>query len=201
MRAKRSGQAAKIRRRRWGVVALVLAGLALCLLAALPVQAARNTKSTVFRWILRCGASRMSMARGQTLYRQSCVSSGARHRLCGGYSGAGSTGRGSDCGGIQPAMATICASCTRMAARPATRTCNTSMSARERWYRPGRRWAQWGRQGAPPVRTCIWNCGSRALPATPPLCWRMPLEPGAGGEAGIPGSGTAVRRGVPAALL
>ena len=48
MRAKRSGQAAKIRRRRWGVVALVLAGLALCLLAALPVQAARNTKKYCF---------------------------------------------------------------------------------------------------------------------------------------------------------
>ena len=48
MRAKRSGQAAKIRRRRWGVVALVLAGLALCLLAALPVQAARNMKKYCF---------------------------------------------------------------------------------------------------------------------------------------------------------
>ena len=48
MRAKRGGQAAKIRRRRWGVVALVLAGLALCLLAALPVQAARNTKKYCF---------------------------------------------------------------------------------------------------------------------------------------------------------
>ena len=48
MRAKRSGQAAKMRRRRWGVVALVLAGLALCLLAALPVQAARNTKKYCF---------------------------------------------------------------------------------------------------------------------------------------------------------
>mgnify|MGYP004678688265 CR=1 FL=1 len=48
MRAKRSGQAAKTRRRRWGVVALVLAGLALCLLAALPVQAARNTKKYCF---------------------------------------------------------------------------------------------------------------------------------------------------------
>lgn len=48
MRAKRSGQAAKIHRRRWGVVALVLAGLALCLLAALPVQAARNTEKYCF---------------------------------------------------------------------------------------------------------------------------------------------------------
>ena len=48
MRAKRSGQAAKIHRWRWGVVALVLAGLALCLLAALPVQAARNTKKYCF---------------------------------------------------------------------------------------------------------------------------------------------------------
>mgnify|MGYP000255467457 FL=1 len=48
MRAKWGGQAAKIRRRRWGVVALVLAGLALCLLAALPVQAARNTKKYCF---------------------------------------------------------------------------------------------------------------------------------------------------------
>ena len=48
MRVKRSGQAAKIRRRRWGVVALVLAGLALCLLAALPVQAARNTQKHCF---------------------------------------------------------------------------------------------------------------------------------------------------------
>ena len=48
MRAKRSGQTAKIRRRRWGVLALVLAGLALCLLAALPVQAARNTKKYCF---------------------------------------------------------------------------------------------------------------------------------------------------------
>ena len=41
MRAKRSGQAAKLRRRRWGIMALVLAGLALCLLAALPVQAGK----------------------------------------------------------------------------------------------------------------------------------------------------------------
>lgn len=48
MRAKRSGQAAKIRRRHCGVVALVLAGLVLCLLAALPVQAARNTKKYCF---------------------------------------------------------------------------------------------------------------------------------------------------------
>ena len=48
MRAKRSGQAAKLRRRRWGIMALVLAGLALCLLAALPVQAARNTKKYCF---------------------------------------------------------------------------------------------------------------------------------------------------------
>ena len=48
MRAKRSGQAAKIRRRRWGIMALVLAGLALCLLAALPVQAARNTQKHCF---------------------------------------------------------------------------------------------------------------------------------------------------------
>lgn len=48
MRVKRSGQAAKIRRRRWGIMALVLAGLALCLLAALPVQAARNTQKHCF---------------------------------------------------------------------------------------------------------------------------------------------------------
>ena len=48
MRAKRSGQAAKLRRRRWGIMALVLAGLVLCLLAALPVQAARNTKKYCF---------------------------------------------------------------------------------------------------------------------------------------------------------
>ena len=48
MRVKRSGQAAKIRRRRWGIMALVLAGLALCLLAALPVQAARNTRTDPF---------------------------------------------------------------------------------------------------------------------------------------------------------
>ena len=48
MRAKRSGQAAKLRRRRWGIMALVLAGLALCLLAALPVQAARNTINYCF---------------------------------------------------------------------------------------------------------------------------------------------------------
>ena len=48
MRAKRSGQAAKIRRRRWGIMALVMAGLALCLLAALPVQAARSTKKYCF---------------------------------------------------------------------------------------------------------------------------------------------------------
>ena len=48
MRAKRSGQAAKIRRRRCGVVALVLAGLVLCLLAALPVQAARSTEKYCF---------------------------------------------------------------------------------------------------------------------------------------------------------
>lgn len=48
MRVKRGGQAAKIRRRRWGIMALVLAGLALCLLAALPVQAARNTKKYCF---------------------------------------------------------------------------------------------------------------------------------------------------------
>lgn len=48
MRAKQSGQAAKTRRRHCGVVALVLAGLALCLLAALPVQAARNTKKYCF---------------------------------------------------------------------------------------------------------------------------------------------------------
>lgn len=48
MRAKRSGQAAKLRRWRWGIMALVLAGLALCLLAALPVQAARNTEKYCF---------------------------------------------------------------------------------------------------------------------------------------------------------
>lgn len=48
MRVKRSGQAAKLRRRRWGIMALVLAGLALCLLAALPVQAARNTQKHCF---------------------------------------------------------------------------------------------------------------------------------------------------------
>lgn len=46
MRAKRSGQAAKIRRRRCGVV--VLAGLVLCLLAALPVQATRSTEKYCF---------------------------------------------------------------------------------------------------------------------------------------------------------
>ena len=48
MRAKRSGQAAKLRRWRWGIMALVLAGLVLCLLAALPVQAARNTEKYCF---------------------------------------------------------------------------------------------------------------------------------------------------------
>jgi murein DD-endopeptidase MepM/ murein hydrolase activator NlpD len=63
MRAKRSGQAAKIRRRRWGVAALVLAGLALCLLAALPVQAARNTKKYCFP--LDTTAWRISAAYGK----------------------------------------------------------------------------------------------------------------------------------------
>lgn len=48
MRAKHSGQAAKIRRRRWGAAALVLAGLVLCLLAALPVQAARSRPQYCF---------------------------------------------------------------------------------------------------------------------------------------------------------
>ena len=48
MRAKQSGQAAKTRRRHCGVVALVLAGLVLCLLAALPVQAARSTEKYCF---------------------------------------------------------------------------------------------------------------------------------------------------------
>ena len=48
MRAKRGGQAAKIRRRRWGAAALVLAWLALCLLAALPVQAARSRPQYCF---------------------------------------------------------------------------------------------------------------------------------------------------------
>lgn len=38
------------------------------------------------------------------LYRQSCVSSGARPCLCGGYSGAGSAGWCGDCGGIQPKL-------------------------------------------------------------------------------------------------
>ena len=63
MRAKRSGQAAKLRRRRWGIMALVLAGLALCLLAALPVQAARNTKKYCFP--LDTAAWRISDAYGK----------------------------------------------------------------------------------------------------------------------------------------
>ena len=95
MRAKRSGQAAKIRRRRCGVVALVLAGLALCLLAALPVQAARNTKKYCFP--LDTAVWRISDAYGariRPLYRQTCVSSGARPCLCGGYGGAGGAGWG-----------------------------------------------------------------------------------------------------------
>lgn len=48
MQVKQGGRAAKIRRRRWGIAALMLAGLGLCLLAALPVQAARNTQKFCF---------------------------------------------------------------------------------------------------------------------------------------------------------
>ena len=77
MRVKRSGQAAKIRRRRWGIMALVLAGLALCLLAALPVQAARNTQKHCFP--LDTTAWRVSgrlRRADRPLYRQVCVPSG-----------------------------------------------------------------------------------------------------------------------------
>ena len=63
MQAKRSGQAAKLRRRRWGIMVLVLAGLALCLLAALPVQAARNTKK--YRFPLDTTSWRISAAYGK----------------------------------------------------------------------------------------------------------------------------------------
>ena len=104
MRAKRSGQAAKIRRTAVGRCGAGAGRLALCLLAALPVQAARNTKSTVFRGY--CGVAHLGCLwqADRPLYRQSCVSSGARPCLCGGYSGAGSAGWCGDCGGIQPKL-------------------------------------------------------------------------------------------------
>lgn len=171
MRAKRSGQAAKIRRRRCGVVALVLAGLALCLLAALPVQAARNTKkycfpldTTVWRISDAYGA-RTDPFTGKPAFHSgldlACAAGTAVRAVQDGVvtAAAYSPSYGNHLRILHPD-----------GCGPAMRTCNTSMSARERWCGPGRRWAQWGRQAAPPVRTCIWNCGSRALPATPPPC-------------------------------
>ena len=66
------------------------------------------------------------------LYRQACVSFRHRPCLCGGHDSAGGAGGRSDCGGLQPKLWQPSVSCTRTAARPATHTCNTSMSTRER---------------------------------------------------------------------
>ena len=179
MRAKRSGQAAKLRRWRWGIMALVLAGLALCLLAALPVQAARNTEKYCFpldtaAWrISDAYGARTDPFTGKPAFHSgldlACAEGTAVRAVQGGVvtAAAYSPSYGNHLRVLHPDG------------------CETRYAHLQYLY----------------VRTCIWNCGSRALPATPPLCWRMPLEPGAGGEAGIPGSGAAVRRGVPAALL
>ena len=140
MRAKRSGQAAKIRRRRWGVVALVLAGLALCLLAALPVQAARNMKKYCFP--LDTAVWRISDVYGKRT--DPFTGKAAFHQGLDLACAAGTAVRAVQ-GGVVTAAAysqSYGVSCTRMAARPAMRTCNTSMSVRERWYRPGRRWVR-----------------------------------------------------------
>ena len=65
MQVKQGGRAAKIRRRRWGIAALMLAGLGLCLLAALPVQAARSTQKFCFP--LDTTAWRISDAYGERI--------------------------------------------------------------------------------------------------------------------------------------
>ena len=202
MRAKRSGQAAKIRRRRWGVVALVLAGLALCLLAALPVQAARNTKKYCFP--LDTAVWRISDVYGKRI--DPFTGKAAFHQGLDLACAAGTAVRAVQDGVVTAAAYSPSYGNHLRILHPDG--CETRYAHLQYLYvRPGevvqagQTLGTVGRQGAPPVRTCIWNCGSRALPATPPPCWRPLHEPGAGREAYIPGPGTAVRYGVPVAVF
>ena len=161
MRAKRSGQAAKNTQTAVGYHGTLRAGLALCLLAALPVQAARNTQKTgsAFRWIPRRGAFRTDTAGGRIPLPANGRSIRGLDLACAEGTAVLAVQGGSPwCGGIQPKLRQPSAHPAPGWQRDPLRPCNTFMSARERWCRPGRRWAQQGRQAAPPVRTCILNC-------------------------------------------
>lgn len=202
MRAKQSGQAAKTRRRHCGVVALVLAGLALCLLAALPVQAARNTKKYCFP--LDTAVWRISDVYGKRI--DPFTGKPAFHSGLDLACAEGTAVRAVQDGVVTAAAYSPSYGNHLRILHPDG--CETRYAHLQYLYvRPGEvvqagqtlgTVGQTGRATGAHLHLELWQQGAAC---DPPPCWRPLHEPGAGREAYIPGPGTAVRYGVPVAVF